>query len=388
MTAQTATRVPGPSTDFEVAKPAPNAVPAVVEPKGNGTAPAPAVALPQTGIASIAKAVSSVMSEIGIVGKEGKNEFHRYAYAKMEDILQRLTPLMAKNGLVVFQTELDRSMFDDERAIAVRYAFTICHSSGEVWPERPIQTGVSRCRDSKNNFDDKALNKAHTAARKYFLLALFQIPTGDEGDEDDADRGTNDAPSRPPIREPVPGPNKTPVPTGPHEVPAAGQSYAGWARAFLDEVANVVDPKVAAQWAALNAASLRKQQVGAPEIFGKLMNTIPPMVYEAIVAANRPAEAPPSDHSEQVIWDETEERPATAADHDPQTGEVCPAHATDPEGHYKFVAARLREQTTRDGLNDVWSRHVEPVSDALFPQDRSALSGVMKVCWNKLEGAK
>lgn len=187
-------------------------------------------------------------------------------------------------------------------------------------------------------------------------------------------------------RAPIPSPTASaPPPQGPHEVPATGQSYAMWARAFLNEVANVIDPQVATQWAALNIMSLRKLNSGAADIYIKLMSMIPPMVYDAIVAANTPAGTPPHPHHGDVVWDETEERPATAEDHDPVTGEVCPAYATDPEKHFQFVAGKLREQTTRDGLNDVWARYVEPVNDALFPPDRSALSGVMKVCWNKLE---
>lgn len=149
--------------------------------------------LPQTGIANIAGAIASVMEEVGVVAKDGTNKFHNYAYAKMEDVLKRITPLMGRHGLAVIQTELDRTMFDDDKAIAVRYSFTICHKSGEVWPERPIQTGLSRCRDSKGGFDDKAFNKAHTAARKYFLLALFQIPTGDDEEIPDADKCRTDA---------------------------------------------------------------------------------------------------------------------------------------------------------------------------------------------------
>jgi hypothetical protein len=47
---------------------------------------------------------------------------------------------------------------------------------------------VSTCRNSKGGWDDKSLNKCHTAARKYFLLALFQIPTGEEDDADQGDR--------------------------------------------------------------------------------------------------------------------------------------------------------------------------------------------------------
>jgi hypothetical protein len=77
-------------------------------------------------------------------------------------------------------------MFDEDNVIAIEYAFTVAHASGEIWPHAIKQTGVSTCRNSKGGWDDKSLNKCHTAARKYFLLALCQIPTGNE--EDDADQ--------------------------------------------------------------------------------------------------------------------------------------------------------------------------------------------------------
>src|SRR5258707_7963793 len=83
-------------------------------------------------------------------------------------------------------------MFDDDNVIAIEYAFAVAHASGETWPHVIKQTGVSTCRTSKGNWDDKCLNKCHTAARKYFLLALFQIPTGEEAD---ADQGENERPA-------------------------------------------------------------------------------------------------------------------------------------------------------------------------------------------------
>jgi hypothetical protein len=144
-------------------------------------------------IVQIATAIAGVMNDIGVVGKSGENKFQNYKYAKMENILQKLTPLIAKHGLVIIQTEVERSLFDNDHVIAIKYQFTIVHTSGSVWPDRPMQTGMSRCRDSKGGFDDKSMNKCHTAARKYFLLALFQIPTGDVDDADSADgqTGTN-----------------------------------------------------------------------------------------------------------------------------------------------------------------------------------------------------
>jgi hypothetical protein len=142
---------------------------------------------------NLAAALAAVTSEVGVIAKRGHNKFHGYKYATMGDVLERLTPLIGKHGLIIMQTETPegRKMFDDGRAIAIEYEFTIGHSSGEIWPDRPRQTGMCRCRDSKGGFDDKAMNKCHTAARKYFLLALFQIATGEEDDSDEEKTGEN-----------------------------------------------------------------------------------------------------------------------------------------------------------------------------------------------------
>src|SRR5882757_10172220 len=140
--------------------------------------------------ATLVSAIAAVMNEVHVVAKRGENEFHRYRYATMGDILKEITPLLGRHGIVIFQSETGRAMFDDDNVIAIEYAFTVAHASGETWPHVIKQTGVSTCRNSKGGWDDKSLNKCHTAARKYFLLALFQIPTGDE--EDDADRGKDD----------------------------------------------------------------------------------------------------------------------------------------------------------------------------------------------------
>jgi hypothetical protein len=160
------------------------ALPIISKPAGLQKTLAP---LPSTGIAQITKAIAAVMQEIDMVAKRGHNTFHHYRYARMEDILRQLTPLLGKHGLVVFQNEIGRSMFDNDGVIAIAYEFTVAHESGEIWPQRLRQTGVSRCRDSKGGWDDKAISKCHTAARKYFLLSLFQIPTGEEADADRCD---------------------------------------------------------------------------------------------------------------------------------------------------------------------------------------------------------
>jgi hypothetical protein len=200
--------------------------------------------LPVTGIAQITKAIATVMQEIDTVAKRGENTFHRYQYARMEDILRRLTPLLGKHGLVVFQDEVGRSMFDNDAVIAVTYEFAVAHESGEIWPQRLRQTGVSRCRDSKGGWDDKALNKCHTAARKYLLLSLFQIPTGDEAD---ADRGDDI----------VRGPEKAQTPR-----PEKGANE--WATSFLAQVRQTPTAPAIDQLLARNKNKLDRLATVAP----------------------------------------------------------------------------------------------------------------------------
>lgn len=139
-------------------------------------------------------AISRVMKEVGTVEKRGENKFHGYKYATAADVAFALQRLMAENGLVVIQRERDTRYDDAMGMLAVRYDFDVMHTSGDALA--PVQmTGMSRAKDSKGGFDDKATNKCHTAARKYFLLSLFQIPSGDYQDPD-----ADETPAAPPAR--------------------------------------------------------------------------------------------------------------------------------------------------------------------------------------------
>jgi hypothetical protein len=135
-------------------------------------------------MSKIVQAVSKIMNDVGSVKKEGNNAFHNYKYATAADISHKIQPLLAREGLVIFQTETERNFVSDGAALAITYEFQLAHKEGEIWPDRPRQTGMAAARNSKGGFDDKAANKCHTAARKYFMLALFQIPTGDYDDAD------------------------------------------------------------------------------------------------------------------------------------------------------------------------------------------------------------
>jgi hypothetical protein len=98
--------------------------------------------------------------------------------------MHSLQPLMAEHGLTIVQHQKSLDFIQDGAALAIQYEFSVLHTSGDKLDFAPIHTGVAAAKTSKGSPDDKAANKCHTAARKYFLLSLFQIPTGDYADPD------------------------------------------------------------------------------------------------------------------------------------------------------------------------------------------------------------
>lgn len=152
-------------------------------------------------VGKIAKAISGVMAEVGTIKKGGHNDFFNYDYARFEDLLVAITPLMGKFGLAVLQDEIEVKMIEGNR-VAVKYEFTVIHESGESLPPKHF-TGMALARSRKGDFDDKSINKCHSAARKYFLLSLFQVPAGDFDDADADEKSDANQ------RRAVPGPEQS-----------------------------------------------------------------------------------------------------------------------------------------------------------------------------------
>lgn len=215
-------------------------------------------------------AISAVMGEVGSVKKEGFNEFHRYNYAAAADVMHALQPLLAKHGLTIVQHQKEIQFIQDGAAMAIPYEFHLYHSSGDKLDLVPIHTGVAAAKTKNGAPDDKAANKCHTAARKYFLLSLFQIPTGDYADPDadgdvpagknptkaevqkELDRTKKDAPQKPQD-------GKLTLDLGGGEV-----TYHGTMTAFLDAfdtALNSADDKIA--FFDLNSVTLGEMQAKA-----------------------------------------------------------------------------------------------------------------------------
>jgi hypothetical protein len=230
-------------------------LPAVVSPQAaaaqaaSGAVPSPVapVLAPIKLSTNVGQAVLKVQQGVGVIAKSGYNKFQDYKYPKWEVMLDTLSPLMAEAGLLLHQSEVERSVIErgaGGSVLAVVYDITPVHAqSGETWP--PIRwTGMSRLMSKDGTLDDKAAAKCHTQAEKYACIKLFKIrteeamPDNDGEDIGRAPQARPDAMRRPSsrARSAAPAQSASPSNTPPDgggvastvsSPPSSGQSNAG-----------------------------------------------------------------------------------------------------------------------------------------------------------------
>lgn len=141
--------------------------------------------------AKITKALHEVMSKVSYVQKGQTNSFHKYKYAGEADLLAVLRPAMMEAGLLLIPSAVSQSPVDAYGNTQVVMEYTLAHKDGDVWPH-PIR--ALGCGNDKNSggVGDKGTYKAITGANKYLLFKLFQIETGDDPEQEDAQHKRGD----------------------------------------------------------------------------------------------------------------------------------------------------------------------------------------------------
>lgn len=127
-------------------------------------------------IPQIYQQIPKALAEIGVIGKNKKNQQQGFNYRGVDDVYNRVNPVLAKFGLfmvaeVLEQTREERETKNGTRLIYVvlRMRYRIYASDGSYVETEVIGEGM----DS----GDKASNKAMSVAYKYALFQLLCIPT-------------------------------------------------------------------------------------------------------------------------------------------------------------------------------------------------------------------
>lgn len=131
----------------------------------------------------IYEAISNVMKDIGIVGKNDSNDFDHYKYRGIDAVMNALNPAMVKNKVFVTPTVIDsvREERAGKNGTAMMYTvltvkYTFYTDDGSFVECTVIGEAMDR--------SDKSTNKAMSAAYKYACFQTFSIPTEEMEDSE------------------------------------------------------------------------------------------------------------------------------------------------------------------------------------------------------------
>jgi hypothetical protein len=138
--------------------------------------------------ASVATAISAVMSGIRTLGKDGNNGHQRYDFVSTDKFLAAVNPLCAAAGLIIIQDEDSIDIRTAESVdnygkakmvswLTAKYTFVLAHKDGSTWG--PVKRTVMVTANGA-----QAFGSAQSYALKQFMRSLFQISTGDQDDAD------------------------------------------------------------------------------------------------------------------------------------------------------------------------------------------------------------
>lgn len=125
--------------------------------------------------ATLAKKLAVVLSQVGYVQKDGRNDYHKYTYVTEAALADAVRSRLAEQGVMVF-TSVDRQWSEGSTTFVETSHTFACGETGDAFTVRSQGAGQDK--------GDKGVYKAITGAMKYFLYKNFLISTGDDPESD------------------------------------------------------------------------------------------------------------------------------------------------------------------------------------------------------------
>lgn len=134
---------------------------------------------------TIFKALTAVQKDLAEHGiaKNDTNEFDKYKFRGIDAVLNALAPILSRHGVVIFPSVtsseirvIPTAKGGTQNHAKVTVDYTLYDAEGDSVTHSFVGEGMDR--------GDKSLNKACTAAFKYFLFEAFCIPVEGTPDAD------------------------------------------------------------------------------------------------------------------------------------------------------------------------------------------------------------
>ena len=138
---------------------------------------------------NIYQTVSAVMSELGAIGKDSKNQQQGFMYRGVDAVMNALAPLFSKHKLFVVPEVLNQTREERKNNKGTNLIYSIITMKYTFYAEAGSNV-TSVIVGEGMDTGDKATNKAMSIAFKYACFQLFCIPT--EETHPDPDKDTNE----------------------------------------------------------------------------------------------------------------------------------------------------------------------------------------------------
>ncbi|MDR1328873.1 MAG: ERF family protein [Oscillospiraceae bacterium] len=128
-------------------------------------------------------AIAAIISDIGAVGKNQKNQQQNFKYRGIDDIMNALQPLLSKHKVFSVPQILDQKREERQSKNGSVLIYSICTIKYTFYAEDGSFVEAVVIGEGMDS-GDKATNKAMSIAFKYACFQVFCIPTEEMPDPD------------------------------------------------------------------------------------------------------------------------------------------------------------------------------------------------------------
>lgn len=173
---------------------------------------------------NIYESICGVMSEIGAISKDKKNQQQGFMYRGIDDVMNALQPLFVKYKVFIVPEVLEHIREDRTSKQGNALIYSICKIKYTFYAEDGSNITAVVVGEGMDS-GDKATNKAMAIAMKYACFQAFCIPTEEMADPDKETHELAEEPPRLPQKSLQPPPkSQTPPPQPTNDVISEAQA--------------------------------------------------------------------------------------------------------------------------------------------------------------------
>ncbi len=132
---------------------------------------------------NIYQSITKIMEEVPSIGKTQRNKTQGFMYRGIDDVMNALQPLLAKNKVFIVPEILEQMREERTTSKGGNLIYSICKIKYKFYAEDGSSVEAITIGEGMDS-GDKATNKAMAIAMKYALFQVFCIPTDEMKDPD------------------------------------------------------------------------------------------------------------------------------------------------------------------------------------------------------------